>query len=75
VKEIAAACGFNDPNYFARVFRKYTGRSPLQYRDDQRRVACAIETEPKVVYYDHEDRSFGLRPEVMAKASERIGGS
>ncbi len=28
---IAAACGFADYKYFARVFRKYTGMSPTQY--------------------------------------------
>lgn len=72
VKEVASACGFNDPNYFARVFRKFTGRSPVQFRQDQQRVACSIEKEPKVVYFDHEERDFGLRPEVMAKAEVRM---
>ncbi|HBF15316.1 MAG TPA: hypothetical protein DDW30_06505 [Clostridiales bacterium] len=32
VAEIAARCGFNDPNYYARAFRKAYGASPLQYR-------------------------------------------
>jgi AraC-like DNA-binding protein/mannose-6-phosphate isomerase-like protein (cupin superfamily) len=72
VKEIAAACGFNDPNYFTRVFRKATGRSPVQYRAELQQVACALEREPKVVYYDREERDFGLRPEVMAKADVRL---
>lgn len=31
VAEIARNCGFEDPYYFSRVFRKYTGLSPLQY--------------------------------------------
>lgn len=31
VKEAAARCGFTDPNYFAKVFRKVTGLSPSQY--------------------------------------------
>lgn len=32
VKEISARCGFNDSNYFCRMFRKYNGVSPGCYR-------------------------------------------
>lgn len=32
VKEIALACGFTDSNYFCRLFRKSTERSPSEYR-------------------------------------------
>lgn len=32
VKEIAHACGFVDSNYFCRLFRKNTDRSPSEYR-------------------------------------------
>ena len=32
VKEIAHACGFIDSNYFCRLFRKNTARSPSEYR-------------------------------------------
>nr|WP_080985210.1 AraC family transcriptional regulator [Yersinia pseudotuberculosis] len=32
IKEIAHSCGFADSNYFCRVFRKNTGRSPSEYR-------------------------------------------
>ena len=32
VTEIAFDCGYADSNYFARVFRKATGQSPQQYR-------------------------------------------
>lgn len=32
VKEIAHACGFIDSNYFCRLFRKKTARSPSEYR-------------------------------------------
>lgn len=32
IKEISYAVGFNDPNYFTRVFRKLTGQSPSEYR-------------------------------------------
>lgn len=32
VKEIAGACGFGDPNYFAKVFRRFYGTSPTEFR-------------------------------------------
>lgn len=32
VGEIASRCGFFDANYFSRVFRKFQGQSPKQYR-------------------------------------------
>ncbi|WP_371374013.1 helix-turn-helix domain-containing protein [Sporomusa aerivorans] len=32
VADIAAAVGYQDPNYFSRVFKLVTGKSPLQYR-------------------------------------------
>ena len=71
VKEIAAACGFSEPNYFTRVFRKLMGRTPVQFRHDLLRVAKAVEKDPKVVYFDREEYDYGLRPEVMAKAKAR----
>ncbi|CAH0532762.1 HTH-type transcriptional activator RhaR [Vibrio stylophorae] len=32
VKEVAHRCGFSDSNYFCRVFRQQTARTPSQYR-------------------------------------------
>jgi two-component system, response regulator YesN len=32
VKEAAAMVGFRDPAYFARVFRRFCGISPAEYR-------------------------------------------
>ena len=32
VKEIALLCGFDDPNYFAKVFRRFFGASPTEFR-------------------------------------------
>ncbi len=32
IKEIAHQCGFEDSNYFCRIFRKHTDRSPSEYR-------------------------------------------
>lgn len=33
IKEIAAACGFSDPNYFTRLHRRYFGHAPSIDRD------------------------------------------
>ena len=33
VSEAAYCCGFEDANYFSRIFKKRTGYSPLKYRD------------------------------------------
>lgn len=32
IKEIAHRCGFTDSNYFCRLFRRHTARSPTEYR-------------------------------------------
>lgn len=32
VMEVSEKCGFTDPNYFARVFKKYEGVTPSQYQ-------------------------------------------
>lgn len=32
LKEIAASCGYSDPFYFSRVFKKQTGYSPSEYK-------------------------------------------
>jgi YesN/AraC family two-component response regulator len=34
VEEIAWTIGYEDPSYFARVFKKETGKTPSQYRDE-----------------------------------------
>jgi AraC-like DNA-binding protein/mannose-6-phosphate isomerase-like protein (cupin superfamily) len=36
VKEIALSCGFQDPNHFCRIFKKYNHISPGQYRKSNR---------------------------------------
>ncbi len=32
VSEIARICGYSDPGYFIRLFRKHTGKTPLKFR-------------------------------------------
>lgn len=32
-EQISAACGFQSASYFCRMFRRYTGMSPRQYRN------------------------------------------
>lgn len=34
IKEVCFAAGFNDPNYFTRLFKKMVGTAPGQYRQD-----------------------------------------
>ena len=32
VKQVSLDCGFDDPNYFAKAFRKRYGASPTEFR-------------------------------------------
>lgn len=33
IKEICAGSGYGDPNYFSRIFKKWTGVTPTEYRE------------------------------------------
>ena len=33
--EIASVCGFSSQAYFCTIFKKVTGRTPLQYREER----------------------------------------
>jgi AraC-like DNA-binding protein len=35
ISEVAYACGYADPGYFARLFRRETGHTPRQFRQEQ----------------------------------------
>ncbi len=32
IKEVCIMCGYSDPNYFSRIFKKYEGVSPTEFR-------------------------------------------
>jgi two-component system response regulator YesN len=34
ISEISSRVGYNDSNYFGKAFRKFTGKSPSEYRED-----------------------------------------
>ncbi len=34
VQTVAQRCGMSDVNYFSKLFKKYTGKSPIQYRKE-----------------------------------------
>ncbi|OLO26318.1 hypothetical protein BTR23_23430 [Alkalihalophilus pseudofirmus] len=36
ISEISELCGFTDPNYFTRVFRKFEGQPPKQFRQNEK---------------------------------------
>ena len=33
IKEVGVACGYSDPNYFSRIFKKSTGMTPTEYKE------------------------------------------
>ena len=35
VRQIGEICGYHDQGYFSRIFKKHTGKSPLEYRDEK----------------------------------------
>jgi AraC-like DNA-binding protein len=37
IGEIAAELGYSEPNNFARAFRRWTGKTPEQFRSDERK--------------------------------------
>lgn len=36
ISEVGYRVGYKDPNYFSRIFKKITGRTPLQYREGRK---------------------------------------
>ena len=33
IKEVGCECGYSDPNYFSRIFKKATGMTPTEYKE------------------------------------------
>jgi len=62
IKAIALGCGFNDPYYFSRVFKKHEGISPQGYIDNLGRVDLAQ-------MFDEQDNQ-GVRADIR----QRLGG-
>lgn len=46
ISEVAAACGFRDPAYFCKVFRRVIGESPRQFRAGRLASARAASARP-----------------------------
>ncbi len=46
IKEICYKIGYSDPNYYCKIFKKVTGMTPTEYRDNQKTdEVMSIETE------------------------------
>lgn len=73
ISEIAFANGFDDAGYFARVFKKHCGESPLEFRARLDRTRADREDRPKTIYYDREDYSAG-RPAPATPPATDDGG-
>ena len=39
IQSVAQLCGFSDPNYFGKQFKRFYGVTPLQYRKSQGRFS------------------------------------
>ena len=59
VSEIAWSSGYTDAAYFARIFKKFIGMSPADYRANFQKKHQEEEETPKSVYHDREDFSPG----------------
>jgi two-component system response regulator YesN len=33
IKDICVEVGYQDPNYFSRIFKRYTGKTPTEYKE------------------------------------------
>jgi len=70
ISEIAFASGFDDAGYFARVFKKHCGESPLEFRAKLDARRAEKENRPKTIYFDREDYTAG-QPALPAATSDQ----
>lgn len=59
ISEIAWSSGFADPAYFARIFKRFTGKTPQAYREHLDEKRRQQEETPKTVYTDRDVFSMG----------------
>ncbi|MBN2068923.1 MAG: AraC family transcriptional regulator [Opitutales bacterium] len=59
ISEIAWSSGFADPAYFARIFKRFTGKTPQAYREHLDEKRRKQEETPKTVYTDRDVFSMG----------------
>jgi AraC-like DNA-binding protein len=59
ISEIAFASGFADAAYFARVFKRHTGLTPQEFRDQLDENRRAREARPKTIFFDRVDYTYG----------------
>ena len=43
VRQIGEMCGYHDQGYFSRIFKKHTGKSPLEFRGENDDTVTVIE--------------------------------
>jgi len=71
ISEIAYACGFSDPAYFARVFKQHKGATPQEYRNRLEAQRQVQDAQPKTVYHDHVDFTHGVPAGKTAPGTEQ----
>lgn len=74
ISEIAAACGYT-PEHFSRRFKKYTGKTPVQYILDARisRAKELLKTTEKPIETVISECGFSNRTAFFEKFSESVG--
>lgn len=59
ISEIGYASGFSDPAYFSRVFKRFKGVTPHEFRSHLESMRQEREASPKTIYHDRVDFTHG----------------